>query len=214
LNGADRGHAAHGLRLINDTRSLTQLIQHENQLAGLPELPVTLLGLSWGAKIAAATTALFPDEIKRLVLLYPGLESRIRPNAWQRFRLNLARRFEVTKRHIPIPLSDPALFTSDPEWQRFIASDPLALHTVTSSLLNAGRDLDTLVNAHAARIACPILLMLAGQDAIIDNHKVMARVASFASSSVMTHRYPSTRHTLEFEPIREQFVSDLLNWLG
>lgn len=213
LNGADRGHAAHGLRLINDVRALTHLIQDEHRPAGHAELPVTLLGLSWGAKIAAATMAMFPDEYQRLVLLYPGLEPRIRPNWWQRFRLNLARRFEVTKRHIPIPLSDPALFTSDREWQQFIANDPLAVQTVTSSLLNSGLDLDEIIQTHPDRISCPILLMLAGQDAIIDNRKVLTRVTSFGSSSLLIRNYPTARHTLEFESIREQFVNHLVEWL-
>lgn len=213
LNGADRGHAAHGLRLINDVRALTHLIQDEHCAAGHSELPMTLLGLSWGAKIAAATMAIFPDEYQRLVLLYPGLEPRIRPNWWQRFRLNLARRFEVTKRHIPIPLSDPALFTADREWQKFIANDPLALHTVTSSLLNSGRDLDEIIQTHPNQITCPTLLMLAGQDAIIDNRKVLARVTSFATSSLLIRNYSTAQHTLEFESIRDQFVSDLVRWL-
>lgn len=214
LNGRDRGHAAHGERLINDVRSLTQLIRHEHQASGHPIIPVTLLGLSWGAKIAAATLAMFPDEFDHLVLLYPGLESRIRPNLWQRFRLRLARQFEIVRRDIPIPLGDPTLFTSSPEWQNFISEDPLALHTVTSSLLNAGRDLDGVLRGDPQKIAHPVLLMLAGNDDVIDNGKARSRVSTFGSPFVTIRTYPDARHTLEFESVREDFVNHLIEWLN
>ncbi|MFN9719858.1 MAG: alpha/beta fold hydrolase [Planctomycetota bacterium] len=213
LNGRERGHAAHGERLINDARSLAQQIRHDHEVRRFSPVPITLLGLSWGAKIAAATAALFPDEFDQLVLLYPGLESRIRPNPWQRFQLNLARHFEIVRRHIPIPLSDPAMFTSRAEWQAFISADPLALHAVTSSLLNAGRDLDIILQRESSRIVHPLLLMLAGRDEVIDNQKVLARIAAFGSRYVTIRTYPDARHTLEFEAVRETFVSHLIAWL-
>lgn len=172
------------------------------------------MGISWGGKIAAATAATAPDEFSGLALLYPGLTPRIRPYAWQRFRLKLARRFEITRTDIPIPLRAPELFTDMMEWQQFIAHDPLALHTVTSSLLNAGQDLDELIAERATAIRCPVLLMLAGRDTIIDNSKTLALVASFGTSHLTYVCYPDACHTLEFEPDRDAIFSDLTEWLG
>lgn len=216
LNGFQRGHAAHGMRLINDVRALAALAQDERRKSmddsGL--LPMVIMGISWGGKIAAAAAATFPDEFSGLALLYPGLHPRLRPNAWQRFRLNLARRFEITKTDIPIPLRDPELFTDTIEWQKFIANDPLALHTVTSSLLNAGRDLDDLIAAGATDIRCPVLLMLAGRDRIIDNSKTLVLVTRFGTSHLTSICYPNACHTLEFEPDRAAIFSDLTDWLG
>jgi len=213
LNGAQRGHAAHALRLINDVRTLGQLARAECTEASGRQLPVILLGISWGGKTAAAAAAMYPEEFDRLALLYPGLEPRIRPTLWQRLQLNFARDFEILKRHIPIPLEAPSLFTADPAWQQFIANDPLALHTVTSSFLNAGRELDRIAATHAAKIHQPTLLMLAGDDAVIDNAQVRQRVNSFGSSHVTTLTYPGARHTLEFEPGREEIFDDLTEWL-
>jgi len=214
LNGFQRGHAIHALRLINDVRCLTQLALSEHDLPSRQRLPITLLGLSWGGKIAAATAALFPGEYDRLALLYPGLESRIRLTLWQTFRLNIAKTFEIVRRHIPIPIDDPALFTSVAEYQRFIAEDPLALHTVTSSLLNAGRDLDQILVEHGAKIQHPVMLMLAGKDAIIDNTAVRKKVNSFGSREITVLEYPDACHTLEFESNREAIFSDLNRWLS
>ena len=213
LNGAQRGHAAHAMRLVNDVRALRLLAIAETAPFATPPLPVTLLGISWGGKTAAATAALFPEEFQRLVLMYPGLVPRLRLTLWQRFRLNLARDFEIVRKHIPIPLDDPALFTQVPEWQHFITSDALALHTVTSSFLNAGRELDRLLKEQAQRIQQPLLLMLAENDQIIDNLQVRRQVCEFASRHSTTLMYPEARHTLEFEPQREMIFSDLIEWL-
>ena len=216
LNGFQRGHAAHGLRLINDIRALASLAESEQPTstdAGSP-LPLIIMGISWGGKIAAATAAIFPGEFDGLALLYPGLQPRIRPNAWQRFRLNLARRFEITKTDIPIPLRAPELFTDTVEWQQFIANDPLALHTVTSSLLNAGRDLDEVIATRAADIRCPVLLMLAGRDRIIDNSQTRLLVSQFGTTHLTSVCYPDACHTLEFEPNRAAIFSDLTEWLS
>lgn len=215
LNGFQRGHAVHAMRLIHDVRALRQLAVNEHSTANHEgsSLPVVLMGISWGGKIAAAACALFPQEFARLALLYPGLEPRLRLTLWQKLRLNLARDFEVVKRHIAIPLDDPSLFTQSAEWQSFIANDALALHTVSSSFLNAGRALDAIVAEHGRQIQQSTLLMLAEQDEIIDNDRVRKRVNSFGCQNLRTLIYPAARHTLEFEPNREAIFTDLVSWL-
>lgn len=213
LNGHQRGHAAHALRLVNDVRTLRQLAIAETTPAASDPLPVTLLGISWGGKIAAATAALFPEEFQRLVLMYPGLVARLRLTWWQRLRLNIARDFEIVRKQIPIPLDNPALFTQVPEWQSFIANDALALHTVTSSFLNSGRELDRIFKEHAQRIQQPLLVMLAENDEIIDNLQVRRQVCEFGSHHCTLLTYSQAQHTLEFEPQRQTIFADLIEWL-
>jgi acylglycerol lipase len=217
LNGFQRGHAAHAMRLVNDVRALRQLAIHESvggHGTSNAQLPITILGVSWGGKLAAVLAALFPAEFDRLALLYPGLVARIGPTWSQILRLNLARTFEIVKHHIPIPLDDPALFTQVPEWQQFISYDPLALHTVSSSFLNAGRELDRLLTVECAKIQQPTLLLLAENDSIIDNVAVRQRVSRFGTHQLTTRVYQGARHTLEFEPNRDVVVDDLITWLS
>jgi acylglycerol lipase len=213
VNGFRRGHAPHAMRLINDARALVQLASMESIGEGGQPLPVTLVGISWGGKIAAALAALFPDELQALALLYPGLEPRIRPTWWQRKKLRFAETFEIVRSDIPVPLKDARLFTGQPEWQRFIEDDPLALHSVTSGLLNSGLQLDRLLTAHAHNSRHPSLLMLAGNDDVIDNARTRTRINSLGSRHQTTLLYEHARHTLEFEPNRDQIFSDLIQWL-
>ncbi len=214
LNGYRRGHADHGLRLIHDVRQVIRLARDEQGGSSESSLPLTLMAVSWGGKIAAALAALWPDAADRLALLYPGLVPRVRPTALQRRKLALARTFDRRFEGVDIPLTDPALFTQDPEYQQFIAEDPLALHRVTSGFLNAGLDLDRIIHDHGTNIRIPTLLMLCGQDQIIDSHSTARMVAGFGCSRLTILRYQKARHTLEFEPQRNEFLADLIGWLN
>lgn len=220
LNERDRGHADHALRLINDLRQLIQLARSEHSPgvalhteSGRAVPPLTLMGISWGGKIAAAAAAVLPGEINRLALLYPGLEPLLRPSRFQRLQLRFAKDFDLRRKVVSIPLRDPALFTDNPRWQEFIRNDKLSLHAVTSGFLNAGIDLDRLFHDHAGQVTQPILLMLAGRDQIIDNTKTCARINASGSRHVTTIRYPTACHTLEFDRDRELFIRELTDWL-
>lgn len=209
LNGRDRGHADSGLRLLNDLKMVVQLAHDEH-----PGLPVTLLGLSWGGKLAAAFAAEFPDLVQRLMLLYPATDPIVRPNWIQSFLLKTARRHDIRKRLVPLPFTDAQWFTNVAEYQNRIADDPLALNSVTTGFLNATRDLDRIIESESGSIRVPLLLMLAEQDRIIDNCKVKARVQSWPSPDLSVIQYPDAEHTLEFCSRREAFFQDLAHWLS
>jgi len=211
LNGRQRGHADHGVRLLNDVRQLVRLARRNHADA---TLPLTLASVSWGGKIAAAFAAMWPDEIDRLALLYPGLMPLLQPTALQSRKLKLGRKLDKRLVGVDIPLTDPKLFTGVLEHQQMIVDDPLTLHRVTSGFLNAGRDLDAVVQERCEQIIHPTLLMMAGNDQIIDNNATRQLVARFGSERLTTIRYPDAQHTLEFEPNREIFVADLIEWLS
>jgi len=208
LNGRNRGHADHGQRLLNDVRQLLRFARREHS-----HLPCTLMGLSWGGKLAAAASVEFPELVDSLALLYPGTDPRFRPTFWQACQLRFARRHDLRFKSVVLPFHDSGLFTGQAAHQAFIEDDPLALQRVTSGLLNAGRDLDRIADVAGPRISLPTLLMLADDDEIIDNDKCIDRVTSFASRSITIRRYKDARHTLEFEPDRERIFGDLVSWL-
>ena len=178
-----------------------------------PDVPVFLLAVSWGAKPAVSVAARRPDLVDGLALLYPGLMPRIRPAWWQRLLLKLGMRLGKQRKPVPIPLDDPQLFTSDPQSQRFIRDDRLALHFGTVGLLSAGLALERELPAAVQRIQCPVLMMLAGQDRIIDNAATQRLFPRFGSADLKCVVYENAAHTLEFEPNRAEIVDDLLDWM-
>jgi alpha-beta hydrolase superfamily lysophospholipase len=128
--------------------------------------------------------------------------------------LRLAGTLGKDDKEVRIPLDDPQLFTSDPDWQQFIRDDQLALHSATVSFLRSSCELDRLAAEAPGRIRCPLLMMLAGRDRIIDNKATRRYFERFASTRRKLIEYSQAQHTLEFEPNRDQFVADLTEWLN
>jgi alpha-beta hydrolase superfamily lysophospholipase len=212
MNEPARGDAADADTLIDDLLLFLTNLRWEEQVTG-KKIPLVVLAVSWGGKLATAATARRPDLVDGLALLYPGLRARVRATWWQQLQLSLAEQLGIRRKRVPIPLEDPALFTGEPGWQDFIRNDPLALRDVSVSFLLANRRLDRLLAECPRAIRQPVLLMLAGGDAIIDNPATRRYVESFAASDRTIHEYAGARHTLEFEPGRDAFAADLINWL-
>lgn len=217
LNQRDRGHAVHADRLMNDVVHCLGAVRHERdarQRSGpAAPVPIVLASVSWGGRLAAAVAAERPELIDALALLYPGILARIQATRLQRVLLRGALWCGLTRRMVEIPLRDPGLFAREPRWQQFIASDPLALHQVSTSFLAAGQMLAERAVRNASRITCPTLLMLAGCDRIVDNTRTRQWYARLGSRHQTLIEYPHAAHTLEFEPDRDRFVADLLDWL-
>ena len=212
LNQSERGHARHHDRLINDViQALEDLRHRRNEIA--PTVPVTLLGLSWGGKLASVVAARRQELIDGLALLYPGIRSQFEASILDNVKLSLAREAELFEKLIPIPLDDPGLFTGQPESQAYIRNDNLSLRDVTVSFLLANRELDKLVHEAPPEIRCPSILMLAGKDRIIDNAATKKWYDTLASQERALFEYPDACHTLEFEPDRDQWIGDLTGWL-
>jgi acylglycerol lipase len=203
-----RGHAEHWERLVNDVVAALRWIQYER-----PPGPIILQAVSWGGKLAATVARLHPELIDALTLLYPGIHARVRPSFRQTLLLKLADVTRVRRRSVLIPLDDPTLFTSDPTWQQFLYEDPLSIRVATTGFLNADRHLSELAQTAGPEVRCPVLLMLAGRDRIIDNSAMKQFFGTIASGAKTLVEFPEAAHTLEFEPCFEEYVQKLLTWL-
>ena len=206
LNSDQRGHADHADRLLNDTRQMIRIARRS-----YPNLPVCLLGLSWGGK-TALTYALERGGIDRLILLYPGIIPYLRPRLHQRFLLWFAKTHDIRRREVPIPLRDSKLFTDVAKWQQFIEEDPLAIHDVTTGFFNCGQDLDRRCKL-GSTTRIPAMLVQAGKDQIIDNRATEAVVAR-CCPNLTTRIWSDAQHTLEFDSNRVEIFTELINWMS
>jgi acylglycerol lipase len=209
MNGAFRGDAPHADRLIND---VVQFTQHLSRI-GLDGRARILSAVSWGGKLAAAVASQRPELFDGLVLLAPGLCPHVRANAVQRAALRFGNATGAERRAVSIPLNDAELFTDVPAFQAFIRNDPLALRHVTVRFLQASREIDERFRRDVAAVRCPVLLMLAGRDRIVDNLATRRLVASFGSPAICIRSYPEACHTFEFDRQRHVILEDLVEWL-
>lgn len=206
LNWQARGDAPGWRRLVDD------VIEYVRELnARDPEAKFLMAG-SWGGKVATVAARELGEELSGLILWCPGFFARVRPSFGERLRIALAK-LARPRKLFPIPLSDPALFTANPEQREFIANDPLTIHYATARLLVASVLLDRQVRQCAPGLNIPVLLLLAERDRIIDSARTRIFVEGWQSNDKRTIEYPNVEHTLEFEPKPERFVNDVISWL-
>lgn len=206
-NAQARGDAPSAGRLVAD---IVEWLETERSRE--PKTPVALAGISWGGKLAVLAAAEAPKSLDALALICPGLHPRVGVPLSERLKIAWAY-FTNRQKRFPIPLSDPALFTNNPEGQAFIANDPLGLHTATAGLLAASVFIDRRVKQAPSQIRQPALLMLAGHDRIVNNEKTRAYFDRIASAQKHVILYAEGHHTLEFEPDPTQYARDLAAWL-
>jgi acylglycerol lipase len=206
-NQRDRGHTPSGRRLIRDIAEWLESVRDEQ-----PSLPIVLAGISWGAKLALIAAARYPELVDGIALICPGLLPRVGVSRREKFQIAWA---VITNRRklFPIPLSDPTLFTANPEAQAFIAADPHGLRQGTAGLLAASFIIDRLIQRAPGRVRQPSLLMLAGQDRIVDNARTLDYFQKLATTDRQVIEYPEGHHTLEFEPDPTRYAHDLIQWI-
>jgi alpha-beta hydrolase superfamily lysophospholipase len=206
-NEVARGDAPSFRRLLDD------LGEFLRTLKGPGRPPLFACAISWGGKLGAGLCYRFPGLLDGLALLAPGFKPKVRPSFGERLRIAAASLTTPT-RMFPIPLNEPGLFTGTPHWQQFIAEDRLALREATARFLVESTRFDFYLRRVPRHVRCPVLLMLAGQDRIIDNDRTRNYVGRFAAPDKTIVEYPGAHHTLEFEPDPKPTFDDLANWIA
>jgi alpha-beta hydrolase superfamily lysophospholipase len=207
-NSLDRGDSPGYRRLVDDVAELIQLARSQAP-AGVP---LHLMAISWGGKLAVALAERHPNIIDGLVLITPGFFPRVAPPLREKLQIAWARLRRPT-RLFPIPLNDPELFTKDPRWLEFLRSDPLSLHQATARFLVSSVHLDRQLKRAAQCVRVPTLLFLAGEDRIIDSGRTRRFVESFPATDRQVIEFPGAAHTLEFE-CPNQLEKALIDWMN
>lgn len=195
------GDAASAAVLLEDVRRFRS---HERL-----DSPV-LVGLSWGGKLALAAALDHPQGVRALVLVTPGLVSRV-DLAWtQKIRLALSLPFGGRAR-VELPI-EPEMFTRTPRFLHYIQSDPERLTRVTARFLLASRSLDRRIRDGVPQLEAPVLLLLAGHDRIVDNERTRALLERVRGERLRVRVYEHSTHSIQFDDT-EQLVHDVSTFL-
>lgn len=209
LNSEKRGDAPSFRRLLDD---IAEFLRPGPVALVDPAIPRFLAAISWGGKLGVGIPYRHPGLIDGLALITPGIFRKVTPPFRTRVSV-VGARIRKPSKLFPIPLNEPELFTGVPEWQRFIAEDPLALHEATARFMVASTALDIYMRRAWKWVRVPTLLMLAGQDRIISNEQTRQYVEKFPTEDRQIIEYPEAHHTLEFEPDPGVYRRDLIAWL-
>ncbi|MCG3178366.1 MAG: hypothetical protein BIFFINMI_00693 [Phycisphaerae bacterium] len=210
-NRRPRGHARSIEQLMDDGRVF---MDRAAGLAGDGVGPIHMLGISWGGKWALGLAAAFPDRVASLVLSTPGLFAKRRPGPLSRLGV-VASAIAWPRATFAIPLNEPELFTDQPDRKAFIAADPLRLTRATGRMMAVSHLMQKRLAAWAAGVRCPVLLLLAENDPIIDNARTLAVLEENLPAGLLTvKRFESAVHTLEFAADPSGYFQALIEWLG
>lgn len=212
LNAPARGETASWELLIDDLLAVEDQALADWFPAAGP-LPLLLVGISWGGKLAAAAARMHAGRYAALALLCPGICPQRHVSFATKFRIAAALLRRRPTQPFPIPLDDPALFTSTPHWLDFLSRDQLSLHQATARFLAQSRRLDSFMATTPEWLHLPTFLALAGRDRIIDNAATGRWFDRLAALDRTLKIYPDACHTLEFEPDPQPIFDDLAAWL-
>ncbi|MBI4878061.1 MAG: alpha/beta fold hydrolase [Planctomycetes bacterium] len=186
--------------LLEDVRRLRR---------ALGDPPLSLVGLSWGGKLALAAALDRPRAVKSVILITPGLKPRVDLGAADKLRLLLSL-CAGGRRLLPVPI-EPEMFTVEPALLDYIRNDPWRLHRVTARFLLAGVRLDRQIARALHSLAAPVLLFLATRDRIIDNARTEALLAALPPGRLAMRVYDAT-HSIQLEQT-ERMVEDVVSFL-
>ena len=165
----------------------------------LGDPPIHLVGLSWGGKLATAAALDQPTGVRSLILVTPGLKSRIDLPLGRKAALILGLVVGGRNR-IRLPLL-AEMFSRTPLHVDFIRNDPWRLRSVTGRFLLASALLGQRISRQLGELRVPVLLFLAGRDCIIDNDAVLHLLSGLPPSQIRVRVFEEATHSLQFDEL-------------
>jgi alpha-beta hydrolase superfamily lysophospholipase len=185
--------------------------------SGRPGLPRYLLGHSNGGLLALALAltrwqnGTCINEPVGLIVSNPALRIATPVPA---AKLLLGRILNRVAPWVTLPgYIDAAQMTRDPEFQRAHETDPLRHSRISAPLYFGMSSWGETVNASAAGITLPVLMLLGGADPVIDAETSRRFFERLASADKTLHYYPPMLHEPLNELQRAQVFADIEAWL-
>jgi alpha-beta hydrolase superfamily lysophospholipase len=207
-HGRSTGRRGHVRRFSDFVDDLDLVVARARALH--PTLPWALVGHSHGALVeleAVLSGRLRPDK---LALAAPYLALRMKVPGWKLALAPIMSRLWPT---LALPNGIKAEDVArEPQAALHFAADPLIHHVATSRWFLEARAAQERVLAGAGTLTTPTLLMLPGDDRLVDT-QVSEAFAQAAGATVTVRRYPGVFHELFLEPEWPQVLADLTRWL-
>jgi len=206
ISGGARGHVRSWRTLVEDVALLAREIVERH-----PDSALHAIGVSLGGAISLAASILHPGVFKSHVLLSPGLVPGLRLGIRRRLRLaSQAFIRPMTLHDLPFSLAD---LSHRLDWQEEVGKDPLRTQQVSARFAFEIFRMQKFVRANSRKLKVPILALLAGKDAIINNLAVVALLSRSSSPRVRIETFEDTPHNLLVSLPRRAILERLVPWL-
>jgi lysophospholipase len=171
--------------------------------------PQVLLGHSHGALVALDFVLANRRPVAGLILAAPFLRLRMAVPRWKVAACRALQRIWPT---LTVPNGLDARLSSRNEALREEV-DPLVHDRASVRWYSEVLHAQERVRAEAARLRTPTLLLLPGEDLIVDGAAAV-ELARAAGPAVETVEYPGLYHEIFLEPERQRVADDVAAWLS
>ena len=202
-----RGHINSFVTFAQDLETLRQ-----RAAAELGNKPIVLFGHSMGALIVFEYLLNFPDNTAAAVLSAPPLAVQVNPAAWQKALLPVMKKLAPS-----LTLDngiDAAWLSKDKTVVQAYRDDPLVHSKISVTLyLEMTKSGERCLNA-ADRISQPTLLLIAGEDKIIDEQALHQAFEQFTNPQKKKMIFKDDFHEIHNEPDQATEFEAIWQWLN
>lgn len=200
---------------LEDTPSAEALVDdalRELEHGRAPGRPLVVVGWCWGAILAVHLALRLqrseperpqdddPDRLAGLALLTPGLHPSAELLERMRALQDQAKGLPPHEPALQSPITDE-MFTSGPALDGFVRRDQTRWQRFSPRFLDVSTRLSLAARMRLRKLARPVLVALAEDDATTDNDKILAELARLPAERVHTTVLPGA-HGLQFDAPR------------
>jgi alpha-beta hydrolase superfamily lysophospholipase len=210
-SGGPRGDAPDETALLRDARLVLDDFNRQAQLnypALTGKLPF-LFGHSMGGLFAARFAVAAMAPLRGLILSSPGLALRL-----SQVQFGLLKLMSAVAPGLALPNGlDVDHLSHDPAVAKAYSNDPLVHNKITARLLNSMLRSGEFAQSQAHTLAVPTLLVIGGDDRIIDPDGSRRFFAALPPAIVTFRDYDGMYHEIFNEVGAERVFADVRRWL-
>jgi alpha-beta hydrolase superfamily lysophospholipase len=207
LSGGLAGHIDSWRQIVDDLQRVVARIRSLH-----PGAPVCALGISLGAAMTVATSLVHEDAFHRHALMSPGLAPSVQLPFMRRIGVVYS---ALARPHVlyELPFTVEQLCEMS-ELRESLWNDPLRTRAITSRFLLEIFRLQRYVRQHIDRLRAPLLALIAGADAMIDNEAVLAVLNRARRVPVRVEIFPQAQHVLTASVPLPELAGRIWHWFS
>jgi alpha-beta hydrolase superfamily lysophospholipase len=171
--------------------------------------PPFLFGHSMGGLFAARFALSHLSPLRGLILSSPALALRL-----SAFQMKMLKFMHTLAPSLALPNGvSPALLSHDPKIVAAYKADPLVHRKISARLLTSMLSSIAYCQSHAGEMAIPTLMLVAGDDRVLDADGSKRFFAQLPAGTAQLHVYDGMYHEIFNELDAHRPLADLKMWL-
>jgi alpha-beta hydrolase superfamily lysophospholipase len=205
-SGGRRGHVARFEIFLDDIDRVRRHVEQRHS-----GVPLFILGQSMGGLIVLRYLQEYEPPPQGAVICSPWLATMLPVPRW---KLLLAPLLAKLAPAFPFRHGiEPERLTRDPALVAAYRADPLVQDRITPATFRGVTRAMRLVRERRDRLRCPLLLLLSGDDRVVDTPTTAAFATGLDGPDVTTELFPGHYHELLNEPDRYATYARIGEWL-